>query len=112
MKYIQNLTIILLIALSIVSCDSTKNEVKYGKATKELIALVESNPELKSLLESSLENAKKANPNRNTNPAQTLEEYYEFITWTETTMPWAVVKRKNIQKYLITYFKGFVRFIS
>ncbi len=110
MKYIQNLTIILLIALSIVSCDSTKNEVKYGKATKELIALVESNPELKSLLESSLENAKKANPNRNTNPAQTLEEYYEFITWTETTMPWAVVKKEEYPEIFDHIFQGFCAF--
>ena len=110
MKYIQNLTIILLIAFSIVSCDSTKKEVKYGKSTKELITLVESNPELKSMLESSLEKAKKANPNRNTNPAQTLEEYYEFITWTETTMPWAVVKKEEYPEIFDHIFQGFCAF--
>jgi phosphatidylserine decarboxylase precursor len=110
MKHIHNLATILLIAFSIVSCDSTKKEVEYGEATKELIALMESNPELKSMLQSSLEKAKEINPDRNTNPAQTLEEYYEFITWTETTMPWAIVKKEEYPEIFDHIFQGFCAF--
>jgi phosphatidylserine decarboxylase precursor len=110
MKYIQNVTIILFLALSLVSCDSTKKDTKYGEATKELIALVEGNPELKSMLQSSLAKAKEVNSNKNTNPAQSLEEYYEFITWTETTMPWAIVKKEEYPEIFDHIFQGFCAF--
>ena len=110
MKHIQNLILIFLIVFSIVSCDTTKKEVEYGEATKELIALVESNPELKSMLQSSLDKAKQINSNSNMNPAQTLEEYYEFITWTEATMPWAVVKKGEYPEIFDHIFQGFCAF--
>jgi len=60
----------------------------YGVKTLELINLVEQNPEIKSLLLTSIEQAKKVNPSKQTNPAQTLEEYYQFVSWTENVMPW------------------------
>jgi len=60
----------------------------YGVKTLELINLVEHNPEIKSLLLTSIEQAKKVNPSKQTNPAQTLEEYYQFVSWTENVMPW------------------------
>lgn len=110
MKHYQNLFLGLFILIGIFSCDSPKKEVEYGAATKELIALVESNPELKSMLKSSLEKAKEANPNRNTNPAQTLEEYYDFVTWAETTMPWAIVKKEEYPEIFDHIFQGFCTF--
>lgn len=39
----------------------------------------------------SIAQAKIVNPDRNTNPAQTLDEYYEFVTWAETCMPWSIL---------------------
>jgi phosphatidylserine decarboxylase precursor len=99
-----------LIFLSIVSCDAPKKEVEYGEATKELIALVESNPELKSMLQSSLTKAKEINSNSHMNPAQTLEEYYEFVSWTETTMPWAIVKKEAYPEIFDQIFQGFGAF--
>lgn len=110
MKYFQNLTIILLIALSIVSCDSTKKEVKYGKATKELITLLENSPKVKSMLESSIVKAKEINPDRNTNPAQNLEEYYDLITYAETAMPWALIKKEEYPEIFDNIFQSFCAF--
>lgn len=60
----------------------------YGPKTLELVNLVDQNPEIKSLLLASIEQAKKINPDKQSNPAQTLEEYYQFVSWTENVMPW------------------------
>ena len=53
--------------------------------------MVDNNPNLKSLLVKSIYQAKKVNPDRKTNPAQTLDEYYAFVTWAETCMPWSIL---------------------
>ena len=110
MKQLQNSILIFFLLTGLVCCNSTKKEIEYGDATNELIALVESNPELKAMLQSSLEQAKEINPDPNTNPAQTLEEYYEFITWTETTMPWAIVKKEEYPEIFDHIFQGFCAF--
>lgn len=92
------------------SCSSPKEKVEYGKATKALISLLESDPILKSLLESSLQKAKEINPDRSTNPAQNLEEYYEFITWTEKTIPWAIIKKEKYPEIFDNIFQGLCAF--
>ncbi len=81
-----------------ISCKSTNmNEPVtnpgYGAKTQELISIVESNPNIKSLLIKSIAQAKLVNPDKNTNPAQTLEEYYQFVTWAETCMPWSILPK-------------------
>ena len=90
----------LLVALSVliaamlhVSCklDDPKTDPNYGAKTLELISIVENNPNIKSLLIKSIAQAKVVNPDKNTNPAQSLDEYYEFVTWAETCMPWSVL---------------------
>lgn len=68
----------------------------YGKTTQALIALVEGNSIIKNLLIQSIEQARKINPDRNTNPAQNLEEYYDFITWAEKALPWNVLPNLKI----------------
>ena len=90
----------LLVALSVliaamlhVSCkrDDPKTDPNYGAKTLELISIVDKNPNIKSLLIKSIAQAKVVNPDKNTNPAQSLDEYYEFVTWAETCMPWSVL---------------------
>ena len=58
-----------------------------GTATLELKRLVAANPELKRLLSASIERAQQVNPDRLTNPAQSLEQYYDFISWAERSIP-------------------------
>ena len=110
MKYYRNLLLTLYIVVGLIACDSGQKDIKYGKATQELITLLENDPDLKSLLISSISKAKDINPDRNTNPAQTLEEYYEFITWTETTMPWAIVKKDDYPEIFDNIFQGLCAF--
>ena len=95
MKYYRNFVLTLLTIIGVFSCESPQKTIEYGEATKELIVLLDNDPKLKSLLVSSLEKAKEINPDKNTNPAQNLEEYYRFVTWAEKTMPWAIVKKEE-----------------
>ena len=60
--------------------------------TQHLITMVEHNAELKALLVKSIEKAKEINPDRQTNPAQSLEEYYDFIDWAAKAMPWSILQ--------------------
>ena len=65
-----------------------------GPATVELKRLVASNPELKRLLIASIEQSKRINPDRLTNPAQTLDEFFEFVAWTERAVPSKLLRAK------------------
>ena len=58
-----------------------------GSATAELKRLVAENPEIESLLVTSIERARQVNPDKKTNPVQSIGEYYEFISWAERAMP-------------------------
>lgn len=65
---------------------------KYSTTTCELIDLVSSGAELKGLLVKSIAKAKAVNPDRDTNPAQSLEEFFDFIEWSLTTLPRFILK--------------------
>lgn len=68
------------------SLDSAREPI-----TKELISMMNHNPELKQMLIDSIAKAKQINPDVNTNPAQTLEQYYDFIDWASKAKPWNVL---------------------
>ena len=83
------------IILSMASCNSSISEKKqYSATTQELIDMVEGDSVLKALLIKSIAKAKEINPDIVTNPAQTLEGYYDFVEWSVKAMPWSVVKTK------------------
>jgi phosphatidylserine decarboxylase precursor len=63
-------------------------------ATLELKRLVASNPEVKRLLIASIERARQVNPDRLTNPAQSLEQYYDFVSWAERAIPARLLKER------------------
>lgn len=110
MNAINKLLLSSCLILIVFSCETPNEEIEYSKATKELIELLDSNPELKSMLESSIQKAKEINSDRNTNPAQSLEEYYAFITWAETTMPWAIIKKEEYPEIFNNIFQGMCAF--
>ena len=61
------------------------------KLIKELIVMMNNDTLLKSLLVSSIKKAKEINPDSITNPAQSLEQYYTFISKAESSMPWGII---------------------
>lgn len=87
--------IFLLVVFSMVSCSKSDDKAEHEPATLELIALADHNPEFKSLLIKSIELAKIENPDKQTNPAQTLDEYYAFIDWAGKCMPWNILKNQT-----------------
>jgi phosphatidylserine decarboxylase precursor len=74
-----------------ISCRRDDPADKYGEQTAALVSIVNDNPNIKSMLIKSIEQAKNINPDRTTNPAQTLEEYYDFVTWAEKAMPFSII---------------------
>ncbi len=64
---------------------------KHAPDTEALITIVEHNADLKRMLVQSIQQAKQINPDRETNPAQTLEEYYDFIDWATTALPFNIL---------------------
>jgi phosphatidylserine decarboxylase precursor len=62
-----------------------------SKSVQKLKKILEENPNIKTLVEKSIQKAKEINPDRKTNPAQTLDEYYEFLEASLTKMPWRIV---------------------
>jgi phosphatidylserine decarboxylase len=87
---------LVLLLLVFFSCNPLKEKKQaYGPETLELISIVDQNPEIKRLLLASIEQAKKINPDKNSNPAQSLEEYYDFIAFAEKAMPWQLLPKMS-----------------
>ncbi len=78
--------------------DGKAEQAQHALTTQQLITMVEHNSELKGMLIESIEKAKKINPDRVTNPAQTLEEYYTFIDWAAKAMPWSILPNSQYSK--------------
>lgn len=80
------------------SCNDRGNLTEngtYGDATKELINMVSKDTLLKSLLVSSIQKAKELNPDTSSNPAQSLQMYFDFVSKVETSMPWAYIQNNK-----------------
>ncbi|USZ67581.1 phosphatidylserine decarboxylase [Halorussus salilacus] len=52
---------------------------EYNDVTRKLIALTEADPELRDLLEQSIQKANKQNPDQSTNPVDDLTDYFRFV---------------------------------
>ena len=84
---------VLLSFIATLSCALAQaHDPSDGPATIELKRLVAANPELKRLLIASIERSKQVNPDPVTNPAQSLDEYYKFISWAERALPGDLAK--------------------
>lgn len=82
-----------LLSLLSIACATTQVQASGdGPATIELKRLVASDPEFKRLLVAAIERSKQINPDPITNPAQSLEQYYEFISWAERALPGDLAK--------------------
>ncbi len=60
--------------------------------TRDLIGLTETDPELKMLLAKSIHLAAVNNPDKKTNPVQSLDDYYDFLDWSAVCMPWNILE--------------------
>lgn len=84
---------IVLLALMIISaCATFERGDSHKPITQELIDLVEKNPEIRNMLEASIAQAKKINPDPKTNPVQSLPDYYDFIDRASELIPQDVLE--------------------
>lgn len=96
-KYLKNAMAFLLLLSGLVGmtgCQENtkaKEEAQYSVTTQKLVDLVESDSRIKMLLTEAIEKGKEINPDKATNPAQSLEAYYDFIDRSQTAMPWDVI---------------------
>ena len=102
MKHLKLILVCIVLVCGYVNISCTSNsdnpspeqpKRSYSSATRELIALVDGNPQLKSLLEKAIAKGVEINPDRKSNPAQTLSEYYDFVEWAAHAMPWTVISK-------------------
>ena len=91
MKKLIPILIILIILLC--SCTTTKKTAtnERSEITNDFISILNENPELKDLTEKSLLKGAIVNPDKKTNPVQTLDELYDFLDWCSTCMPWEII---------------------
>lgn len=91
----KRLSVYLLLALMLiimtVSCTTVKAEEERADITKDFIAIMDSDPELKALMEKSIEKGVAVNPDRKTNPVQSLDEFYDYLDWCAVCMPWEMI---------------------
>lgn len=84
-------TLCYFLSFNVLAQDKGPAQKKHETITQQLITMVEHNADLKKMLIRSIEISKKINPDKSTNPAQTLEEYYVFIDWAAKAMPWSIL---------------------
>ncbi|MCR4676593.1 MAG: phosphatidylserine decarboxylase [Sphaerochaetaceae bacterium] len=92
----------------VVSCSHTGSVQRSGaegskteraQITLEMIDMLDKDPELKALMEESIALAAVQNPDKKTNPVQSLEAYYDFLDWAAICMPWNILNVENPSLY-------------
>lgn len=92
----QTLTLMLaaVMLLSGSSCDKNSSGEKapqYNSTTQELVDMVNGDARLRELLETAISKGVEINPDKATNPVQSLEDYYDFVDRSQREMPWNVI---------------------
>ena len=64
-------------------------------ASDSFRAMLDENPEIRLLMIRSIAAAAEINPDRETNPVQSLEEIYDFIDYSVTCMPWNIMPEER-----------------
>lgn len=109
----SKLTVLLIVALSLVlaavafcfplgnnsAAETAVSQTGHAQITKEMIAMLDDDPQLKALVEESIALAALQNPDHETNPVQSLEDYYDFLDWSAACMPWNILNGKNPSLY-------------
>ena len=65
-----------------------KTEEYRSESSLAMQAYLEADPELMRLMEQSIAIAHAINPDPDTNPVDSVEEFYDFLDWAATCMPW------------------------
>lgn len=72
-----------------------KTFLEREKITQDFITMIQSDKELENLMIKSISIAKTTNPDKKTNPVQTLDDYYDFLDWSAKCLPWNILVADN-----------------
>lgn len=83
------ISVVVILAGMILGCGGVVEveDNQHKAITRELINLIEENPEIGEMLEKSIAEAKRVNPDPKTNPVQNLSDYYDFIDRASVLLP-------------------------
>ena len=73
--------------------DSTPFDSTY--ASESFKKMLQEHPDIQGLVEQSIAQAAAINPDRETNPVQSLEELYDFLDYTVICMPWNIMPEEQ-----------------
>ena len=74
-------------------------DLPRSQAALSMMEYLESDPALMALMEASIARAHDINPDPNTNPVSTVEEFYDYIDWMVTCMPWNVLTETQVVQF-------------
>ena len=69
------------------------------KVSVSFKAVMDKNPDIRVLVEKSIAQASTINPDRKTNPVQSLKELYDFLDYTVTCMPWNIMPEERYDNF-------------
>lgn len=95
----QRIVIIALVVFGLFSCTQEDNPLRpdpqpvaeHTEAVKELIRISPEGSEVRQLLEHAIRQAADINPDRQYNPAQTFDEFCDFVDHNVRCLPWDVM---------------------
>ena len=89
---------LLFVSTVLISCTNEDEPIvpptppaEHTEAVQELIKICNEHTEVKALLQHAIAQAASINPDRDYNPAQTLDEFYNFIDRNVRCLPWDVM---------------------
>jgi phosphatidylserine decarboxylase precursor len=96
-KNYRHLVIVIVLLFSsflLTACGATDVKHTSGERhqiTIDFIKMMDEDPQLRHLMEESISLAAVNNPDKKTNPVRSLDEYYDFLDWSATCMPWNIL---------------------
>ena len=78
------------------ACAEENPDAPRQQITMDFISLLDEDPELEALLEKSIRQAAVINPDSKTNPVQSVDDYFDFLDWSATCMPWNILDGQDV----------------
>ena len=115
--------LVLIILLTLISCGQNGRRAEDGVTahavssdlvrtdehediTWDLIQMAEHDPALKAMLEESVAQAYRMNPDPDTNPVSDLESYYAFLDRCYLCLPWGSIRPESSALFTISSIRG------
>ena len=90
-KRILMIVIAVILAFECAACAASPVQKQRSQASRDLQAMLEADPALMALMKKTIAKAAEINPDHDTNPVRSVEEFYDYMDWAVTCMPWSMM---------------------